>query len=65
MLMFRADDLTAFGHMFVSMFRGFTFADLTNGTLLGMKLDMADFAVLAVGALILFLLDFTRRRDTR
>lgn len=62
MLMFRADDLTAFGHMFVSMFRGFTFADLTNGTLLGMKLDMADFAVLAVGALILFLVGLYKEK---
>ena len=62
MLMFRADDLTAFGHMFVSMFRGFTFADLTNGTLLGMKLDMADFAVLAVGALILFLVGLCKEK---
>lgn len=62
MLMFRADDLTAFGHMFASMFRGFTFADLTNGTLLGMKLDMADFAVLAVGALILFLVGLYKEK---
>ena len=61
-IMFRADDLTAFGHMFVSMFRGFTFADLTNGTLLGMKLDMADFAVLAVGALILFLVGLCKEK---
>ena len=62
MLMFRADDLTAFGHMFVSMFRGFTFADLTNGTLLGMKLDMADFVVLTVGALILFLVGLCKEK---
>ena len=62
MLMFRADDLTAFAHMFVSMFRGFTFADLTNGTLLGMKLDMADFAVLAVGAFILFLVGLYKEK---
>ena len=62
MLMFRADDLTAFGHMFVSMFRGFTFADLTNGTLLGMKLDMADFVVLTVGALILFLVGLYKEK---
>ena len=44
------------------MFRGVTFADLTNGTLLGMKLDMADFAVLAVGALILFLVGLCKEK---
>ena len=62
MLMFRADDLTAFGHMFVSMFKEFTLADLTNGTLLGIKLDMADFAVLMAGALILFLVGLYKEK---
>ena len=62
MLMFRADDLTAFGHMFASMFKEFTLADLTNGTLLGIKLDMADFAVLMAGALILFLVGLYKEK---
>ena len=53
MLMFRADDLTAFGHMFLSMFRNLSWQTISSGAILGIKLDAADFAVLIIGALIL------------
>lgn len=53
MLMFRADDLTVFGHMFTSMFKNFSFDPVITGSLMTVRIDMADFIVLVAGALIL------------
>lgn len=55
MLLFRADTIGSFAHMLSSMFRGFSVAPLTNGSIFELGCDIKDFIVLAVGVLILFL----------
>lgn len=55
MLMFRADDLSVFAKMLVSMFKGFSLRAAVDGSLLAVKLDACDFAVLAAGAALLAL----------
>ena len=62
MFIFRAEDLHAFGHMFLSMFRNFTWQTISNGAIFNVKLDVADFAVLAVGAFILFIVGLYREK---
>ena len=62
MLMFRADDLTVFGHMFTSMFKNFSFDPVITGSLMTVRIDMADFIVLVAGALILLVVGIYREQ---
>lgn len=53
MLMFRADTFSSFIHMLGSMFTGFSFAPVADGSIFEIGCDIKDFAVLIIGALIL------------
>lgn len=54
MMMFRADSLSVFGHMLMSMFRK------TKGSWLELGLDIYDLAVLAAGAILLLIVGLMR-----
>ncbi|HIY62895.1 MAG TPA: MBOAT family protein [Candidatus Mediterraneibacter stercoripullorum] len=51
-LFFRADGLRAGLHMFRSIFDGFEIRQLWDGTLFGLGLERADFAVVAAGCIV-------------
>lgn len=53
MMMFRADTLGAFFHMFGSMFQNFSFAPIADGTIFEMGCDIKDFAVLIIGVILM------------
>jgi D-alanyl-lipoteichoic acid acyltransferase DltB (MBOAT superfamily) len=56
MMIFRADNLKIFGHMFVSMFKGFSLDAISYGDLFDVRLDVHDFVLLLFGALLLLVI---------
>lgn len=62
MLIFRADGLNAVRWMSSSAIKGIDFSVLSDGTLLKLGLDIYDFAVLAIGVLVLFTVSLIKER---
>lgn len=61
-LFFRANGLKAGAVMFVSMFKDFNFSPFTDGTLLGMGLDQADWGVIIAGCIVVGIVGTIRER---
>lgn len=55
MLLFRAPDLQAAGHMFLSMFRG-------GGTISGLGLQAGDFVIVALVTLLIFIYSYYKEK---
>lgn len=62
MLMFRADTLKAFGHMFVSMFSGWSFETIRLLEMFDVRIDIYDMVVLIFGALLLFVIGLYKEK---
>lgn len=62
MFIFRVNNLKAFKWMAKSIYQGMNFDVLTDGTLLKLGLDKYDFAVLAIGIVILFVVSLIKEK---
>ncbi len=61
-LFFRADTLTAGFEMFKSMFRGFSFSQLADGTLLNLGIDKGDYLAVLVGTIVVAIVGIINER---
>ena len=61
-LFFRADGFRIGMQMFRSMFRGFSLQQLMDGRMMDLGLDLADYAAVSAGCLIVLLVDIMHER---
>ncbi len=64
MMMFRADSLMDFFRMFLRMITTFDFNEVSGGLVFTLGTDKHDFFIIAVGLIIMFVVDILKERGT-
>jgi hypothetical protein len=62
MLLFNADSLRAFGHMFVSMFKDINFETVRNGSFFLLGCDRHDFLIMALATLVVLIISILQEK---